>query len=62
MKSQCYIVLFQCYTRAPIPDVSHCMPNRRLYIRQYSVGRHLYKEKLSVILIIRNYWMELALI
>ena len=62
MKSQCYIVLFQCYTRAPIPDVSHCMPNPRLYIRQYSVGRHLYKETLSVILIIRNYWMELALI
>ena len=46
----------------PIPDVSHCTLNPRLYIRQYSVGRHLYKEKLSVILIIRNYWMELALI
>ena len=60
MKSQ-YLQAY-CIIRAPIPDVSNCMPNPRLYIRQYSVGRPLYKEKLSVILIIRNYWMELALI
>ena len=47
---------------SPIPDVRNCGPNPRLYIHQYSVGPNFYKEKLSVIFIIRNYWMELALI